>query len=193
VYSGLSTGQFIEPSQHPKFKQLGDILFLAAIVTGIAIGITSTTGSVNRSYESPFVYNPIGGGVPNLVTGTIGTLPVAINALINPAFSGALGTFNTSMVAPTATQLGSLISFLGGASTIDTQYSAVYGAANSAAALSAGFSVPYPSFTVTGGLQNNLAGTLNAIAQVLGIIGESTDTLLRTFYTLIPAQQYALQ
>ena len=184
VYSGLSTGQFIEPSQHPKFKQLGDFIFLAALTTGIAIGVTSTTGSINAQYDSPFVYNPLSiiGGVP--VNAPFGGALTAFNLVQTPAQS--LYTANTNPIfniSPNATSL-------------EAYFLAIQVASNTAATASAGFSVPYPTYTKTGGLQNNLFGLsnlLSSIAQVLGIIGESTDTLLRTFYTLIPAQQYALQ
>ena len=87
VYSGLSTGQFIEPSQHPKFKQLGDFIFLAALTTGIAIGVTSTTGSINAQYDSPFVYNPLSTIGPVLVNATFGTTLTAFNLAQTPAQS----------------------------------------------------------------------------------------------------------
>jgi hypothetical protein len=184
VYSGLSTGQFIEPSQHPKFKQLGDFIFLAALTTGIAIGVTSTTGSINAQYDSPFVYNPLSTIGPVLVNATFGTTLTAFNLAQTPAQS--LYTASTNPIFNVTPNAGSL----------DAYFATIQAVSTTAANTSAGFSVPYPTYTKTGGLQNNLFGLsnlLSSIAQVLGIIGESTDTLLRTFYTLIPAQQYALQ
>lgn len=183
VLGGVSSGQFIEPSQHPKFKQLSDLVFFAALATGIATGITSTTGSISTQYDSPFVYNPafpIALGAPPIPIVPNAFFPTIAN-IINGAVTTGQAILNTQALAQ-----------ITNTTSLDAYFATLSAAVNAEVAFN-GVAGSYPSYTKTGGLQNNFFGVFAGINQITGIIAESTDTLLRTFYTLTPALQYARQ
>jgi hypothetical protein len=189
--NGYSDMQFQEPSNHPKWKLLGNAAVTAMIVSGIAETILSLIG--RRVINQP---QAVGGSGASDAPGVSG----ATNLVGAAGVSTAADVYNT-FVAGYYTGFGPItdafLSLFGGysATSVSTQDQLYADAVNVGAAT--GTTAP---MTINGTIEfskwaylDPITRSLGATFQILYYFAEGADIALRLLYLITPYRQYALQ
>jgi len=190
--SGLSTQQFIEPSDHPKFKLLSNTAIIPAIVAGVAATVVSLMG---KKTEQKNVWST--GANPGDAAG----LTAAAYATGQVGVTAATIAYNLQLQQY----------YANGGSIVDSFTSLYAGYGNTI--LSTAIELPYQAlmagFSATG--TNTVPYTrvqvelpnwayLDPVSRILGAVNhisfyfsEGADILLQSLYEFTPVKQYALQ
>lgn len=99
IAEGTSTGQFLFPEDHPKYKLITNFLFLGAAVGGIALAVSQVGGEYTNTFKSTgvgYTTDYTGSPIPGAIVNTAGLLVNGIAITGTGVYNTALTTYSTT-------------------------------------------------------------------------------------------------
>jgi len=189
--SGISTQQFVEPSDHPTFRLFSNATLIPAIIGGVTASIISLIGK--RTINGPeFTTGALPSDAAGVAAGVYATTAAAAQGAITP-YNAFIAQYYSSGNAIADAALSLVGGY--GATTLNLADTGLVTALNAASI--GGYSSPA---IIAGTVELPEWAYLDPITRTFGAINhlsyyfsEGADSILQLIYAFTPSRQFALQ